>query len=354
MRIFAFLPEEFLAFLHRHCDGLLAIRNRLGHCIWEIFSPLLKAFAITTLDGGRSAPAFRAARPTHVSFEAEMSQNVIAAQKVRGRASPLGSVEPPRGRPTLREIFEATPDCASYKRGMRLLGRARARLPPRPRADLPARSDTQAIQAAKGFVHFRGSSLVRLPRPRCARLGNKTPSWEQRAHGSSPAAAHGSRPRLAKRLLLSCFARHAIETIALRLTRRPLPPRAGHRDVHGHPLGFRRGRHHAPGQGPRQLELGQEPQRGLLKPRRWNERARARTSCKYVILNVFNRALLKQRAPTLRADDVPTHGLRPFVRRGSRPRPLRAPHLRVRERRPRLAHRRRRDDGARRQNRVAS
>ena len=99
---------------------------------------------------------------------------------------------------------------------------ARARLPPRPRADLPARSDTQAIQAAKGFVHFRGSSLVRLPRPRCARLGNKTPSWEQRAHGSSPAARTSLVPG-AKRLPLSCFARHTIETIALRLTRRPLP-----------------------------------------------------------------------------------------------------------------------------------
>lgn len=170
----------------------------------EIFSAQ-EHLGITPPDGRRGCPAFRAARPTHVSFEAEMPQNVVAAQKVRARPPPPLGRSPARP-PSLREIFEATPDWASYKRGMRSPRTPRARASRLDRAlTSPPRSNTQAIQAAKGYVHFRGSSLVRLPRPRCARLGNKTPSWEQRAHGSSPAARTSLVPGCARRLLLSVF-----------------------------------------------------------------------------------------------------------------------------------------------------
>ena len=84
---------------------------------------------------------------------------------------------PRAGRPTLREIFEATPDWASYKRGMRSPRTPRARASRLDRAlTSPPRSNTQAIQAAKGYVHFRGSSLVRPPRPRfTGGSGTKTP-----------------------------------------------------------------------------------------------------------------------------------------------------------------------------------
>ena len=89
---------------------------------------------------------------------------------------------PPLGRsparpPILREIFEATPDWASYKRGMRSPRTPRARASRLDRAlTSPPRSNTQAIQAAKGYVHFRGSSLVRPPRPRfTGGSGTKTP-----------------------------------------------------------------------------------------------------------------------------------------------------------------------------------
>ena len=131
---------------------------------------------ITPPDGRRGCPAFRAARPTHVSFEAEMPQNVVAAQKVRARPPPPLGRSPARP-PILREIFETTPDWASYKRGMRAPRTPRARASRLDRAlTSPPRSNTQAIQAAKGYVHFRGSSLVRPPRPRITGgSGTKTP-----------------------------------------------------------------------------------------------------------------------------------------------------------------------------------
>ena len=131
---------------------------------------------ITPPDGRRGCPAFRAARPTHVSFEAEMPQNVVAAQKVRARPPPPLGRSPARP-PILREIFETTPDWASYKRGMRSPRTPRARASRLDRAlTSPPRSNTQAIQAAKGYVHFRGSSLVRPPRPRfTGGSGTKTP-----------------------------------------------------------------------------------------------------------------------------------------------------------------------------------
>ena len=131
---------------------------------------------ITPPDGRRGCPAFRAARPTHVSFEAEMPQNVVAAQKVRARPPPSARSIPRAAAHPKRDI-RGTPDWASYKRGMRSPRTPRARASRLDRAlTSPPRSNTQAIQAAKGYVHFRGSSLVRPPRPRfTGGSGTKTP-----------------------------------------------------------------------------------------------------------------------------------------------------------------------------------
>ena len=159
---------------------------------------------------------------------------------------------PRAGRPTLREIFEATPDWASYKRGMRSPRTPRARASRLDRAlTSPPRSNTQAIQAAKGYVHFRGSSLVRLPRPRF------TGGLEQNP------LARDARPRLVESTWLALRTRKRAERAfrQKKKTRRacrappdrrfPSPFAAGHRDVHDHPHGLRRGRHHAPGEGHR-------------------------------------------------------------------------------------------------------
>ena len=164
---------------------------------------------------------------------------------------------PPLGRsparpPSLREIFEATPDWASYKRGMRSPRTPRARASRLDRAlTSPPRSNTQAIQAAKGYVHFRGSSLVRLPRPRF------TGGLEQNP------LARDARPRLVESTWLALRTRKRAERAfrQKKKTRRacrappdrrfPSPFAAGHRDVHDHPHGLRRGRPHAPGEGHR-------------------------------------------------------------------------------------------------------
>jgi len=172
----------------------------------EIFSAQ-EHLGITPPDGRRGCPAFRAARPTHVSFEAEMPQNVVAAQKVRARPPPPLGRSPARP-PSLREIFEATPDWASYKRGMRSPRTPRARASRLDRAlTSPPRSNTQAIQAAKGYVHFRGSSLVRPPRPRfTGGSGTKTP----RAR-SAPTARRTRMLRLSlrpRKLSSARFAKH--------------------------------------------------------------------------------------------------------------------------------------------------
>ena len=121
---------------------------------------------------------------------------------------------PPLGRsparpPILREIFEATPDWASYKRGMRSPRTPRARASRLDRAlTSPPRLNTQAIQAAKGYVHFRGSSLVRPPRPRfTGGSGTKTP----RAR-SAPTARRTRMLRLSlrpRKLSSARFAKHA-------------------------------------------------------------------------------------------------------------------------------------------------
>ena len=188
----------------------------------EIFSAQ-EHLGITPPDGRRGCPAFRAARPTHVSFEAEMPQNVVAAQKVRARPPPPLARSPARP-PSLREIFEATPDWASYKRGMRSPRTPRARASRLDRAlTSPPRSNTQAIQAAKGYVHFRGSSLVRLPRPRF------TGGLEQNP------LARDARPRLVESTWLALRTRKRAERAfrqkkkldaraALRLTAASLPP----------------------------------------------------------------------------------------------------------------------------------
>ena len=101
------------------------------------------------------------------------------------RRGPEGTRSPPP--PSARSIPRAaahpkrdirgTPDWASYKRGMRSPRTPRARASRLDRAlTSPPRSNTQAIQAAKGYVHFRGSSLVRPPRPRfTGGSGTKTP-----------------------------------------------------------------------------------------------------------------------------------------------------------------------------------
>ena len=87
----------------------------------------------------------------------------------------------------------------------------------------PPQSNTQAIQAAKGFVHFRGSSLVRLPRPRfTGRSGTKTPR-ARRAHGSSSPswlALRSSAPRVSAQETR----RRVRARSLLRLTAAPSPP----------------------------------------------------------------------------------------------------------------------------------
>ena len=178
-----------------------------------------------------------------------MSQNVIAAQKVRSRASAVGSVEPPRGPPNPKRDIRGDARLGIVQtRNALPSDPARARLPPRPRADLSPRSNTQAIQAAKGYVHFRGSSLVRLPRPRF------TGGLEQNP------LARDARPRLVESTWLALRTRKRAERAfrQKKKTRRAPPDRrfpspfaAGHRDVHDHPHGLRRGRHHAPGEGHR-------------------------------------------------------------------------------------------------------
>ena len=153
-----------------------------------------------------------------------MSQNVIAAQKVRSRASAVGSVEPPRGPPNPKRDIRGDARLGIVQtRNALPSDPARARLPPRPRADLSPRSNTQAIQAAKGYVHFRGSSLVRLPRPRF------TGGLEQNP------LARDARPRLVESTWLALRTRKRAERAfrqkkkldaraALRLTAASLPP----------------------------------------------------------------------------------------------------------------------------------
>lgn len=194
------------------------------HCLGD-FLASAESFRITTLDGGRGAgPAFRAARPTHVSFEAEMSQNVIAAQKVRGRASPLGSVEPPRGPPNPKRDI----------RGDARLGIVQTRnAPPRTPRARASRLD-RALTSPTAPTH-RPSRLRRDSSTSGARRWYVSRARAARGSGTKPprgGSAPTARLRLlraslvrgcAKRLLRSCFARHTIETIALRLTRRPSP-----------------------------------------------------------------------------------------------------------------------------------
>ena len=132
------------------------------------------------------------------------------------RRGPEGTRSPP---PSARSIPRAAAHPKRDIRGDARLGivqtrnalpsdPARARLPPRPRADLSPRSNTQAIQAAKGYVHFRGSSLVRPPRPRfTGGLGTKTP----RAR-SAPTARRTRMLRLSlrpRKLSSARFAKHA-------------------------------------------------------------------------------------------------------------------------------------------------
>lgn len=146
---------------------------------------------ITPPDGRRGCPAFRAARPTHVSFEAEMSQNVIAAQKVRGRASPLGSVEPPRGPPNPKRDIRGDARLGIVQtRNALPSDAARARLPPRPRADLSPALKHTGHPGCEGIRPLPGLVAGTSPAPALhGRLGNENPSCSERAHGSSDADA---------------------------------------------------------------------------------------------------------------------------------------------------------------------
>ena len=128
---------------------------------------------------------------------------------------------PRAGRPTLREIFEATPDWASYKRGMRSPRTPRARASRLDRALTCPLDQTHRPSRLRRDTSTSGARRWYVSRARASREAwNKTPSRETRAHGSSSPpgwhCARGNAPnaRFAKKKKLD----------ALRLTAASLPP----------------------------------------------------------------------------------------------------------------------------------
>ena len=158
---------------------------------------------ITPPDGRRGCPAFRAARPTHVSFEAEMPQNVVAAQKVRARPPPSARSIPRAAAHPKRDIRGDARLGIVQTRNALPSDPARARLPPRPRADLSPALKHTGHPGCEGIRPLPGLVAGTSPAPaHHGRLGNENPSCSERAHGSSEAVLRSSlRPRKLKTFL---------------------------------------------------------------------------------------------------------------------------------------------------------
>jgi hypothetical protein len=155
----------------------------------EIFSAQ-EHLGITPPDGRRGCPAFRAARPTHVSFEAEMPQNVVAAQKVRARPPPSARSIPRAAAQPKRDIRGDARLGIVQTRNALPSDAARARLPPRPRADLSPALKHTGHPGCEGIRPLPGLVAGTSPAPALhGRLGNENPSCSERAHGSSDADA---------------------------------------------------------------------------------------------------------------------------------------------------------------------